>query len=577
MALDGYFLHKIKKEIELYAVGAKVDKVYQPSRDEAVLLLRTRGGTYRLLFSIRADSARVQFIAENPDNPAVPPMLCMLLRKHLCGCTLTAVRQQELDRILYLDFDGTDEIGEKTSFVLCCELMGKHSNLILLKDDMTVVDALKRVDVSTSAYRQVLPGIKYKLPPEQTKLNFLTHSSEELCDAVLLYREKRLSSAVISAVQGVSPFLSREISARVCEDDCAVSELLPGQRKRLICAFDELKESADDAKAYTAVDRTGNPVDFCGLDITQYGNSVIKKEYESCSLLLSDYYGEKTRYERIKNRGQELFRLVGNLCEKTAHRLSVQRQELAECADRDKYRLWAELINANLYRLSKGAFFYDLENYYENYTPVRIPCDPSLSPQKQAQRYYKEYRKLQTAETKLTQLIADGEQELQYLESVHDELTRSETENDLLLIRQELYEQGYIVSRQNGKRKAQKCPEPMKYISPDGFTILAGRNNTQNDRLSLKTAGAGDLFLHTQKIPGSHVIIVSDGKKIPDTTVEFAAGIAAWLSKARQSVRVPVDYTPAKNLKKPVGAKPGKVIYHIYNTIIVDPVKPENN
>lgn len=575
MALDGFFLHKIKNEIENYALFSRVERVYQPSRDETVLYLRRRNEAYRLLFSIRADSARVQFVTDTPDNPAVPPMLCMLLRKHLCGSVLTAVRQQGLDRVLYLDFSGTDEIGDKTSLTLCAELMGKHSNLILLREDMTVIDALHRVDVSTSSYRQVLPGIKYKLPPEQTKLNPLALPPESLSDAVLLHRDKLLSKALLSCIQGISPLLSRELACRVAGDDCAVGALDPAGRRGLVRVFEFLQKQAENPCAFIAYDKSGKPMDFCAIELLQYGTSAVSREFGGCSELLSEYYGEKTRLERIRNRGQELFKLVGGLCEKTEHRLAVQRSELERCGEREKYRLWAELINANLYRLEKGSAFYDLENYYDENRPVRIPADSSLSPQKTAQRLYKEYRKLQTAEKKLTELIALGEQELQYLESVLDELTRSDTENDLLLIREELWQQGYIKTNRSSKRKPQKAPEPMSFVSPDGFTILIGRNNTQNDRLSLKIAKGNDLWLHTQNIPGSHTLVVSEGREIPDSTAEYAARLAAWFSRARQSALVPVDYTKAKNLKKPNGAKPGKVIYHVYNTVIVDPLKPE--
>ena len=252
MALDGFFLHKIKNEIEKYALGSRVERVYQPSRDEVVLYFRKRTEAYRLLFSIRADSARVQFITDTPDNPAVPPMLCMLLRKHLCGSVLTSVRQQELDRVLYLDFSGTNEIGDKTSLSLCTELMGKHSNLILLREDMTVVDALRRVDVCTSSYRQVLPGIKYKLPPKQTKLDIVTQSPSAIADAVLMCRDKLLSSAVLSCVQGISPVLSREIACRVTGDDCAVSKLDNAQKDRLINVIQQVSLAADNESVYIA-------------------------------------------------------------------------------------------------------------------------------------------------------------------------------------------------------------------------------------------------------------------------------------------------------------------------------------
>lgn len=574
MALDGIFLHKIKNEIDKYGVGCRVERVYQPSRDEVVLHLRGRNGAYKLLFSIKADSARVQFVDKTPENPATPPMLCMLLRKHLCGSILESVSQHGLDRILFVHFSGTDEIGDRTNLTLCAEIMGKHSNVILLREDMTVVDALKRVDVSTSSYRQILPGIAYKLPPEQIKVNLLTTTASRAAQAVWLNREKHLSSAVLSALQGVSPLTAREIAYRVDGADSFVGELAEDKYNVLENTLQQLVSSIDSDKVCLVLDSTGRPTDFCAFNVKQYGESMSVREYDSCSLLLSDFYSEKTRIDRIRNRGQELFKLVESLCERTAHRLQMQKADLEQCADREKYRIYAELIQANLFSLKKGSLFYDLPNYYQDYEMIRIPADPSLSPQQQSQKYYKEYRKKKTAEEKLTQLIEAGEEELIYLESVLDELTRSETEADLAAIRMELGESGYIKKR-SAKQKAPKVAEPMSFVSPDGFKILIGRNNVQNDKLSLKTAHGNDMWLHTQKIPGSHVIIVSENETIPDSTVEYAAGLAAYYSKARQSALVPVDYTLAKNLKKPNGAKPGKVIYHVYNTIIINPISPE--
>lgn len=573
MALDGIFLHKIKNEITANALGSRVERVYQPSRDEIVLYLRKRTEAYRLLFSIRADSARVQFVDTTPDNPATPPMLCMLLRKHLCGSVLTSVRQQGLDRVLFFDFDGTNEIGDRTKLSFCAELMGKHSNLILLREDGSVVDALKRVDITTSSYRQILPGIQYKLPPAQIKLSLLDCEVERIAEAVLVCRDKKLSSSILGCLQGASPLLCREIAYRTAGDDCTVSELSLVQRARLFETLAEVRDSIEKEESYMLKEESGKPVDFSSVNVTQYDSKLAVKAYESCSELLSDFYGEKSRLDRMHNRGRELFKLVTGLCEKTAHRLNVQREELSRCDEREKLRLYAELVNANLYRLEKGAMFYDIENYYDNNELVRIPADPSMTPQRVAQRYYKEYRKLQTAEEKLTELIAKGEQELVYLETVLDELTRSETEVDLALVREELVSGGYLKPKSGAKRKPAKAPEPMRFESPDGFTVLVGRNNVQNDKLSLKTARKDDLWLHTQKIPGSHVIVVSEGRTIPDSTIVFAAEVAAWYSKARQSALVPVDYTVVKNLKKPNGAPPGKVIYHVYSTVTVNPVK----
>ncbi len=573
MALDGIFLSKVKNEIADRAVGLRVDRVNQPTRDEIVLSMRGKSGNCKLLFCVRADSARVHFTAHNIDNPPTPPMFCMLMRKYLTSASLKAVRQHESDRILFFDFDATNEIGDRIELTLCIEIMGKYSNLILLSGEK-IIDSIKRVDITTSSVRQILPGLTYKLPPAQGKISLESESIDTIAERILTYGEKSFSGAVMAAMQGVSPVVAREIAHRVCFDDPMVSLLGGNEVTALKNELTFIKEYLHDySEVFMVCEPTGKPKDLSHYCIRQYGDTLITKKYESCSALLDDFYYERDRINRINHRGHELIKLLNNMLERTARKLAIQREELLRCADKEQLKLYGELILANLYRLEKGATYYEVENYYDNCALVRIPANPALNPTENQMRYYKEYRKAQTAEKMLAELITKGEEELVYLESVLDELSRADTDSEISAIRLELSDGGYIKNIKGRKQKPPKELPPYEFMSEDGFRILVGRNNVQNDKLSMKTAAKADMWLHTQKIPGSHVIIVSDGKEISDLSIEQAAMIAAYFSKAKDSSLVPVDYTPVKALKKPVGAKAGMVIYHEYYTIIVKPDK----
>ncbi len=573
MALDGIFLSKIKDELADKAVGLRIDKVNQPTKDEIILNLRGKGCSYRLLFCVRADSPRVHFTSHPIDNPPVPPMFCMLMRKYLTGALVKGIRQQELDRILFVDLDATNEIGDRTELTLCIEIMGKYSNLILLSGEK-VIDAIKRVDITTSSVRQILPGVVYKLPPSQGKLNIETEDVAVILEKILSHKDKYLSTAIINTLQGVSPVVSREIAYRATFDDAVVSSLRDEQIEILkseLLYINENIHSSD--KFYMVTEENGKPKDLSHYNISQYTGKLKVRTYGTCSELLDDFYFERDRINRINHRGHELIKLINNLIERTSRKLAIQSEELKKCKDKETLRLYGELILANLYRLTKGVSYYEVENYYDNCNIIRIPCNPALNPTENQKKYYKDYRKAQTAEKMLEKLIEEGKNEIIYLESVLDELSRADTDSEISLIRQELAQGGYIKNIKGKKQKPPKELPPIEFHSSDGFRVLVGRNNAQNEKLSLKTAGKNDMWLHTQKIPGSHVVIFGDGREISDTAIEDAAVIAAYYSKARESTLVPVDYTRVKALKKPNGGKTGMVIYHEYYTIIVNPDK----
>lgn len=590
MALDGLFLHCIGQELETAVIGAKVDKVYQPSSEELVLTLRSRDlGALKLLLCARANSPRIHLTKAAFENPATPPMLCMLLRKRLGGATLTGIRQAGFDRILFLDFSATNELGDKETLTVAMEIMAQYSNVILIGPDGKIIDALKRVDLTRSSKRLILPGLPYELPPQQDKLSLPDHSVEELVERIRTFSAKTLSSAVLSSIQGVSPALAREVAFRALGDDKHLSEMTEDDFVDLEYPLLELKkEVASPTHTFCVVrDDNDKPFEFSFWGLTQYGPGMATDRYETASELLDDYYARRDSMERIAHKSSDLRRFLNTATERIARKVEVQRAELAKSVDREKLRVYAELINANLYQLEKGVLYYDLENYYDENRILRVPADPALSPAQNSQKYYKDYRKTYTAEKKLTEQIEQGTEELAYLETVKDALSRAETERDIGEIRRELVASGYLKDRtpekknrrgsqrRDGKkaRSAKQPPAlpPIEYETTDGFRVLVGRNNLQNDKLSMKTAGKLDMWLHTKDFPGSHVIIEAQDGQVSDRAIEEAAIIAAVNSTAVTGDKVPVDYTLVKNLKKPAGARPGKVIFHTNWTIYVTP------
>ena len=553
MPFDGIFMHCVKCELENFIIGAKVDKIFEPSREEIVLSLRTRNdGNKKLLCCARADSARVTLTEASFENPQSPPMLCMLLRKRLGGATITGVRQQDCDRILFLDFLATNEMGDKEKLALAVEIMAQRSNVILLsykiedgKEVPIIIDALKRVDYTKSTYRLILPGVKYELPPPQNKINIFEESKD--CKA--------------SQIMGVSPLVSREL------------ELLSDP----VAFLKEYKDGSD--KYYLLKDENEKPFEFSFMPITQYGSAASVEEYESAAALLDDYYSRRESRLRMTQRTSDLMRVLQNTKTRIAKKLDIQKIELEKCADRETLRISAELINANLYKLQKGADFFDLENYYDDNKIMRVKVDPALSPAQNSQKYFKEYKKTYTAEKKLKEQIEIGIADLEYIETVIDALSRVENERDIAVIRLELVEQGYLKNKYESKGKLSKANvkspsslPPFEYETSDGYKVLVGRNNLQNEKLSLKQASKLDMWLHTKGFPGSHVIIENKDGKISDQAIEEAAVIAAKHSTAGESgaKKIPVDYTLVKNLKKPAGSRPGKVIFHENWTIYVD-------
>ncbi|MCR5601502.1 MAG: NFACT family protein [Ruminococcus sp.] len=573
MALDGAFLYAVKSEL-MPLIGGRVEKIHQPSREEIIISIRTRSGSKKLYISANAGSARVHITENSVDNPQTPPMFCMLLRKRLGSGKLINIRQDGLERILFLDFECVNELGDVVTVTLACEIMGRCSNLIIISDEGKVIDSIKRVDEEMSRERMVLPGMKYTLPPRDDRLNFLTAEPDEIVSRLRSTDPKELSKALIRIFEGISPILAREWTFFAGRGVHLESDTIGGdQLDRLLFTIKRTREQLLNGECcFSAVsDKEGQLKDFSFVRLSQFGTLMYTKELGSASELLDYFYAERDRAARTKQRANDLFKLLMNLTDRTSRRIAAQREELDACADKEYAKLCGDLISANMYRIRKGDSSAVVENFYdENCPQMTIKLDVRKTPAQNAQHYYNEYKKSVTAEEKLAVQIKKGEEELQYLESVFDSLTRAGSENDIIQLRLELREQGYV-RYAGGKAKPPKALPPVEYKSSDGFTILVGRNNKQNDQLSLKFAEKSDIWLHTQLITGSHVLILTDGEMPPDKTIEEAAVIAAVNSSGRNSGLVPVDYCLAKFVKKPVGAKPGKVIFTNYKTAFVKP------
>ena len=582
MALDGAFLYMVKKELEPL-VGGRVDKISQPSREEIVMTLRTRGGNEKLLFSAAAGSARVHITKKSIENPKVPPMFCMLLRKHLGNGRLLAIRQDGLERILYFDFEAMNELGDMVKITLAAEIMGRCSNIVIINAEGKIIDSIKRVDFEMSRERPVLPGMTYTCPPRDDRLDFRTFTgsaAEDISAAAENLPDGDAAKALVKIFEGISPVVAREWVYYAAQGNDALKSDLRGEMlERLAFAVEQTaRECREGRCTFTAVkDGDGILKDFSFMPIYQYGGLMTTKELPSACDLLDYFYSERDSISRMKQRSQDLYRLLQNASERTARRLANQREELKVSAERDKLKLMGDLISANLYRVEKGMNSVTVENFYEDGCPsVEIKLDPRLTPSKNMQKYYAEYRKADTAEKILTEQIARGEEELLYIDSVFDALTRTQSEDEVNELRQELSEQGYIRSSKL-KGKPPKSRPPLEFRSPDGFTVLVGRNNKQNDMLTSKLADKTDIWLHTKDITGSHVIIRAEGKEVPDSTVMWAARLAAFHSKAKNSSQVPVDYVPVRFVKKPSGAKPGMVIFTNNRTLYVTPLDPDED
>ena len=567
MPLDAICLQGVVGELAPQLTGSRIEKIQQPARDQIILLLR---GSRRLFLNAGANQPRIHLTEQLRDNPSQPPMFCMLLRKHLSGGIIESVRQEPLERVVTLTVLASDEMGERSRFTLVWEGMPRRANLILCDRDGRIIDCLRRADLEAEQDRQVLPGLFYRLPTRQDKRSPLSVTEEEF--AALLGRaapDAPLDGWLLDTFTAISPLVARELTVRACGSTDAPAS----QGNALWDVFSRWQRDVNENTfTPTIIKRNGSLTDFTYGPVTQYGTYAETEIYDSFSHLLDDFYEKREQAERVKQKGRDLLKTATTARDRVRRKLAAQEKELAACLDRDHLRICGELITANLYRMERGQSRLTAQNYYdENCADVDIPLDVRLSPQENAARYFKQYAKAKTAEKYLTAQLQRGREELQYLESVLQELAQAESEQDFNDIRTELTDGGYLRGRGKKQPGFQRASKPREFRSSAGLRILVGRNNRQNDRLTIKDADKRDIWLHTQKIHGSHVILCTGGAEPDEQSLMEAASLAAYFSQAQGSTKVPVDYTPVKFVKKPAGAKPGMVVYTTYQTMLADP------
>ena len=575
MPLDAIFLSALTAELNETLPGSRIDKIQQPERDTVLLQVRSQSaGNRKLLLSASSNHPRLHYTEARYENPAQPPMFCMLLRKHLAGGRVVSLRQLPLERAVDFCVESADELGELSEKHLYLELMGRNSNLILTGSDGRILDCLRRVDFEMSEKRQVLPGLFYREPPAQGKLDFRTETVETLYEALgAVDHPAALDRWLMDRFAGISPLIARELAW--LSTGRTDPDILDLDRPALAAALLRELRALPEGFAPTRLLLNGERKDFSFRPIRQYEGYMTQDSFPSFSALLDDFYTGKALAERMRARTQTLHKSLSNQLARLRRKLANQEQELEATYDRERLRQLGDIVTANLHRMERGQARLSAVDFYDpDMKEIEIPLNVTLSPQQNAAKFYKDYNKAKHAEKFLTEQIALGRTEESYLASVLDALDRAETEGDIADIRAELVEGGYL--KQTDRRKQMKLPpsKPMEFRSSDGFQILVGRNNRQNDLLTTRLAYKTDLWLHVQKAHGSHVIIACAGAEVPDQTVTEAAELAAWFSQARQGRNVPVDLCPVRQVKKPAGAKPGMVVYENYRTVYVNPCEP---
>ena len=566
MAFDAFFLTAVLEEVRRKCTGARVDKIHQPSRDTLILHLRGRESREKLLFAANPTAPRLHLTAASPENPAEPPMFCMLLRKHLLGAKLAEISQPPMERAAVFTFDCTDEMGYPVQKRLVAELMGRTCNLYLLSPEGRILDCLRRIGLDETSRRPALPGLMYQDPEPVKKenpvvldsyVNLLTQPGADL-----------LSDRLMDNLGGLSPLVCREAALFAAgSTDARVSALDVDDMAEKLALF--FHEHLNHPKPYVYALSDGTPKQYAFCLLRQYGSY---REETSFGALLDSFYTLRDRKDAMRQKGQAVRKTVQNLCTRLTRKMAAQEKELEATYDRERLRQLGDILTANLHRITKGQTKITCEDFYdENMASVEIALSPLLSPQQNAAKLYKDYTRMKNAEKELTHQLELGETELSYLKSVLEELNRAQTEAELEEIRQELQDQGYLRAEAGRKRPKQGKLAPMRFESTDGYPIYVGRNNRQKEELTFRLARKDDIWCHASKVHGSHVIISCGGTTPPDNTITQAAQLAAYYSETGDGQNVAVDVTPVRQVKKIPGGKPGMVIYHTYKTVIANP------
>ena len=570
MAFDATFLSAVMGEIRALTAEARVDKIHQPSRDTVIFQLKCREGRQKLLFALNPTAPRLHLTASSPENPAEPPMFCMLLRKHLLGARLTDMRQLPMERCALFTFDCIDEMGDHVNKTLIAELMGRTCNLYLVSPEGRIIDCLRRVGLDESAKRAALPGLMYQYPEPMGKEDPRNWEKNNYVNLLAAPGADVLAQRLMDTLGGLSPLICREAALFAAGDtDARVEGLEICETADKLDLF--FREHLSHPTPWFHALPDGTPKQFAFCPIRQYGAC---SRAESFAQMMDMFYTIRDRKDSMRQKSQGVRKTVQNLCQRIQRKLAIQEKELTATFDRERLRQLGDILTANIHRITKGQTLVSCEDFYdENMATVDIPISPILSPQQNAAKFYKDYAKLKNAEKELTRQIALGEEELHYLKSVLEELSRAETDAELEEIKQELASGGYLRADSGRKKMKQAKSRPMVFTSTDGYTIYVGRNNRQNDELTFRAARKDDIWCHASKVHGSHVIISCGGTKPPDDTVTQACQLAAYYAETGGGQNIPVDVTPVRQVKKLSGAKPGMVIYHTYRTVIVNPYR----
>ena len=585
MAFDGITVANIRKELDEALTGGRIYKIAQPEPDELLLTIKINGGLQKVTLSASPSLPLVYLTQKNKTSPLTAPNFCMLLRKHIQNGRILSVTQPGLERVLVCEIEHLDEMGDLCRKRLIVELMGKYSNIIFCSEDGVIIDSIKRISGLISSVREVLPGKEYFIPQTTDKADPLT--TDRACFMGRIHngaesiRSLPCFKALYTCFTGLSPVISREICHRAKTDEnMAVRDCSAEEEERLWNAFSDLMEDVREGRfspciiyespagaGLPSADHTGHvPAEYAAVTLTSYPEA-FRREYTAVSELLEDYYAEKNRVTRIRQRSTDLRRIVSTALERNVKKYDLQTKQLKDTQKRDKYRIYGELLNTYGYSAPQGAKSLEALNYYTD-EMITIPLDPTLSAGENAKKYFEKYGKLKRTYEALSQLTLETRAEIDHLESISNALDIARQEEDLVQIREELTESGYI--RRRGGKKPKVTSHPFHYISSDGYDIYVGKNNYQNDELTFRFAAGNDWWFHAKGIPGSHVVVKSGGDELPDTTFEEAARLAAHYSKGRGQEKVEIDYTEKKNVKKPGGSKPGFVVYYTNYSMMID-------
>ena len=577
MAFDGLVVHAISDELSSKLIGGKIDKVYQPENDEIVLHIRNNKENFKLVLSASASNPRV-YLSTNykKENPINAPMFCMLLRKYIQSGNIVSVSQVGFERIIKITVESLDELKAKTTKDIIIEIMGRHSNIILTHEENKIVDSIKRIPPSVSRVRQLLPGMTYVLPPAQDKLNPLDKISKDKFKETISEFDGSISKCIYSKFLGISPIISKEICFRSNLDISKPASSIDGiDFDNLYKEFSNVIFNIKDGNysPCLAIDSSIDKlIDFSSINLTLFDNLKVVHD-ESISSIIESFYANKDAKERINQRASDFKKSISIKLDRLYNKLKKQKIELKESDNANIYKIKGELITAYIYMIEKGMDFVEVQNFYEEDCPlIKIDLNKNLTPSENAQKYFKRYNKLKHAKKEITAQVELSLEEINYLENIILSIDNCDNLAELDDIKEELQKLGYMRGKVKSKKeKNNLTTKPNEFLSSDGFTILVGKNNKQNDFLTLKIANNDDLWMHTKNIPGSHVIIKTEGKEIPESTIFEGAMLAAFFSKSKMSSQVPVDYTLKKNVKKPNGSKPGMVIYETNSTIYVTP------